>query len=109
MKFPKNGMGGMQQMLKQANQMQSRMKKIQDDLKQKTYSGKSAGKAINVLVSGDYLIKEITIEDDFFKEADKDSLQDLISIAVNQAISEAKKDSETQMNQVTGGAMPGVF
>lgn len=109
MKFSKNGMGGMQQMLKQANQMQSKMKKIQDELKQKTYSGQSAGKAIDVSVSGDYLIKEITIDDEFFKEADKDSLQDLISIAANQAISAAKKDSETQMNQVTGGAMPGLF
>lgn len=105
----KNMAGGMQQMLKQANQMQNRMKKIQEELKQKTYIGKSGGEAISVNVSGEYLISSIAIAEELFKDADKDMLQDLITIATNDAIKAAKKDSETQMNQVTGGAMPGLF
>ncbi|MBE8162624.1 MAG: YbaB/EbfC family nucleoid-associated protein [Bdellovibrionaceae bacterium] len=101
--------GGMQQMLKQANQMQSRMKKIQEELKQKTYSAKAGGDAVCVSVSGEYLLSKISIQDELFKDADSETLQDLIIIASNEAIKAAKKDSETQMNQVTGGAMPGLF
>lgn len=109
MKGSKNMAGGMQQMLKQANQMQGKMKKIQEELKQKTYTGKSAGEAVCVNVSGEYLISTINIQDELFKEADKDTLQDLITIAANDAIKIAKEDSETQMGQITGGAMPGLF
>lgn len=109
MKNSKNMAGGMQQIMKQANQMQNRMKKVQEELKQKTYSGKSGGEAICVNVSGEYLISTINIQDELFKDADKDMLQDLIIIAANDAIKAAKEDSETQMNQVTGGAMPNLF
>ncbi|MBE8221804.1 MAG: YbaB/EbfC family nucleoid-associated protein [Bdellovibrionales bacterium] len=109
MKGSKNMAGGMQQMIKQANQMQNRIKKIQEDLNQKTYSGKSGGEAVCVTVSGEYLISTISIKDELFKDADKEMLQDLITIAANDAIKSAKEDSETQMGQATGGAMPGLF
>lgn len=109
MKGSKNMMGGMGQMIKQANQMQSRMKKIQEELKQKTYTGKSGGEAISINISGEYLISEINIQDELFKDADKDMLQDLIIIAANDAIKAVKEDSEKQMGQITGGAMPGLF
>lgn len=109
MKGSKNMMGGMQQMIKQANQMQSRMKKIQEELKQKTYTGKSGGDAICVSVSGEYLISTINIQEELFKDVDKDMLEDLITIAANDAIKAAKEESETQMSQVTGGSMPGLF
>lgn len=110
MKGHKGMTGGLQKMLKQASQMQSKMKKIQEELNIKEYSGQSGGNAVAVTVTGEYLIKNLSIDKESFKEMDLDMLQDLIVTATNSAIKEAKKDSETQLGAMTGGMnIPGLF
>ncbi|MEZ0392726.1 MAG: YbaB/EbfC family nucleoid-associated protein [Pseudobdellovibrionaceae bacterium] len=104
------GGGGMAQLMKQANQMQIKMKKLQDELAQKTYDGTAGGGAVTVTVSGESMVKAIAIQDDVFKSGDKEMLQDLILAATNDALKVAKETSAKEMEKITGGMnIPGLF
>lgn len=104
------GGGGMAQLMKQANQMQLKMKKLQEELALKTYDGTAGGGAVTVTVSGENLLKAIAIQDDVFKSGDKEMLQDLILAATNDALKVAKDTSAKEMEKITGGMnIPGLF
>jgi DNA-binding YbaB/EbfC family protein len=104
------GGGGMQNLMRQANQMQTRMKKAQEELALKEFEGTSGGGAVKVVVFGDNKIKSVDIQPDVISSGDKDMLQDLIVTAVNEAVRLAKTTSETEMAKITGGfSMPGMF
>ena len=103
------GAGGMAQLMKQANQMQMKMKKLQDDLAQKTYEGTSGGGAVKVTVTGQNLIQSIHVSDEVFKSGDKEMLQDMLMTATNDAIKVAKETSAKEMEKITGGMnLPGL-
>lgn len=102
--------GGMQQMMRQANQMQNRMKKVQEELAQMEFDGTSGGGAVTVKVNGDNIVQSVTINKEVMEAGDVEMLQDLILTATNDAIKLAKETSEKEMNKITGGiGMPGMF
>ncbi len=102
--------GGMQQLMKQANQMQAKMKKAQQELALREYTGSSGGDAVKVRVNGEYALLQVTIDPEVTKSGDLEILQDLILTAVNEAIHVAKQTSEQEMAKITGGfSMPGLF
>lgn len=102
--------GGMAQLMKQANQMQMKMKKTQEELAQKTYEASSGGGAVKVTVSGDNVIKAISISADIMGSGDVEMLQDLIMTATNEALKTAKETSNKEMEKITGGlSIPGLF
>ena len=102
------GFGGLQNMMKQANQMQNRVKKLKEEFAQKEFEGSSGGGVVRVKVNGDHLIQEIKIQKEALEEADM--LEDLILVAVNDAIKLAQKKLDEQMNQAMGGVkLPGLF
>lgn len=104
------GGGGMAQLMKQANQMQMKMKKAQEELAAKTYEGTAGGGAIKVVVTGGNVVKSIEINDDAFKSGDKEMVQDLVLAAVNDALKTAKDSSAKEMEKITGGMnIPGLF
>ena len=106
------GMGGgnMQSMLKQAQKMQEDMTNLQADLESREYSAVSGGGMIEVTVDGKHLIKSIKINPDAIDPEDPEMLEDLITVAVNEAIENAIKTSEEEMGAITGGLnMPGLF
>ncbi len=104
------GAGGMAQLMKQANQMQMKIKKAQEELAQKTYDGTSGGGAVKVTVNGDNVVKAIDIQEDVFKSGDKDMLQDMIMAATNDALKIAKDATAKEMEKITGGMnIPGLF
>ena len=103
------GGGGMQALMRQANQMQARMKKAQEELATREFEGTSGGGAVKVVVFGSNLIKSIDIQPDVITGGDKDMLQDLIMTAVNDALRLAKTTSEQELGKITGGfSMPGM-
>ena len=103
------GAGGMAQLMKQANQMQLKMKKLQDELAEKSYDGTAGGGAVKVTVNGNNQIKSIDIQDDVFKAGDKDMLQDMVLAAANEALKTAKETSAKEMEKITGGMnIPGL-
>jgi len=102
--------GGMHALMKQANQMQARMKKLQDELAQRTFEGTSGGGAITVQVNGDHKLLSVKINPDVIQAGDVEMLQDLIVTATNEAIKTAKDTSQKEMEKITGGLnMPGLF
>jgi DNA-binding YbaB/EbfC family protein len=102
--------GGMAQLMKQANQMQLKMKKVQEELALRTYEAASGGGAVKVTVSGDNTIKSVAISPDVMGAGDVEMLQDLILTATNEALKTAKETSAKEMEKITGGLnIPGLF
>lgn len=102
--------GGMAQLMKQANQMQIKMKKTQEELATKTYEAASGGGAVKVIVNGEHKIISLTIDPEVLKAGDAEILQDMVLTAVNEAMKVAKDTSAKEMEKVTGGMnMPGMF
>lgn len=82
------GFGGMNlnQLMKQAKQMQADMEKSQSELAEKEFEASAGGGAISVKVSGNKEIKEINIKKDVVDPDDVEMLQDLILTCVNEAL-----------------------
>lgn len=104
------GPGNMNQMLKQAQKMQADMQALQEDLENREFSAVSGGGMVEVTVDGKHLIKSIKINPEAIDPDDVEMLEDLVTVAVNEAISLAAKTSEEEMGAITGGLnMPGLF
>ena len=99
----KGMMGGMAGLMKQANQMQMKMKKLQEELAEREFNGTSGGGAVSVKVNGDNKVLAITIDSEVVKSGDTEMLQDLVVSAVNDALKTAKETSSTEMSKITGG------
>ena len=100
----------MNQMLKQAQKMQEDMANLQEDLEQREYTATSGGGMIEVTVDGKHLIKSVKIKPEAVDPDDVEMLEDLITVAVNEAISNAIKTAEEEMGSITGGMnLPGLF
>lgn len=98
-------------MLKQVQQMQEDMATLQADLDEREYTATSGGGAVSVTVNGKHEIKDLKISADAIDPEDTEMLEDLVTVAVNEAISTATKTSEEEMGKITGGlnipGMPG--
>ncbi|MBE6750423.1 MAG: YbaB/EbfC family nucleoid-associated protein [Ruminococcaceae bacterium] len=104
------GPGNMNQMLKTAQKMQADMAALQEDLENREFTATSGGGMVEVTVDGKHLIKSIKINPDAVDPDDAEMLEDLITVAVNEAITNAIKTSEEEMGAITGGLnMPGLF
>jgi DNA-binding YbaB/EbfC family protein len=106
----KNFPGGMQSFMKQAQQMQIKMAKLQEELATKTVEASSGGGAVTATTTGAQLLSAIKISKDVIDSKDVDMLQDLILTAVNEALKKSKEMSEKEMQKITGNvSMPGLF
>ena len=104
------GPGNMNQMLKQAQKMQEDMANLQADLEQREFTATSGGGMIEVTVDGKHLVKSIKIKPDAVDPDDVEMLEDLITVAINEAVTNAINTSEEEMGAITGGLnMPGLF
>lgn len=104
------GAGNMNAMLKQAQKMQEDMAALQADLEEREYTATSGGGMISVTVDGKHLIKEIKISPEAIDPDEPEMLEDLLTVAINEAVNNAIKTAETEMGTVTAGLnMPGLF
>lgn len=104
------GGGGMQNLMRQANQMQARMKKAQEEMATREFEATSGGGAVKATVTGDGKLKGIHIQPEVITSGDQEMLQDMVVTAVNEALKTAKTTSEEEMAKITGGfSMPGMF
>ena len=100
----------MQNILKQAQKMQMEIQKADKELKAKAYSSTSGGGAIFIEAKGDNTISKITISDDICNTEDKEMLEDMLIITINDVFKQINDDRENVMNKLTGGAkIPGAF
>ena len=100
-------------MLKQVQQMQDDMANLQADLDEREYTATSGGGMISVTINGKHEIKELKINPDAIDPEEPEMLEDLITVAINEAIATATKTSEEEMGAITGGlnipGMSGLF
>lgn len=102
--------GGMQQLLKQANQMQARMKKLQAELALREYDGTAGGDAVKVVVNGDSQLVSLKLNPEVVQPDDIEMLEDLVVTAANDALKKAKTETDAEMEKLSGGmSMPGLF
>ena len=89
--FPGGSMGGfggmnINKLMKEAKKMQADMEKTQEELASKEFEATAGGGAISVKVTGNKVIKEITIKKDVVDPEDVEMLQDLILTCINEAL-----------------------
>ena len=102
--------GGMGNLLKQAQEMQARMAKIQEELGQKTVQGSAGGGMVQVTVNGQFNLTAIQIEPSVIKAEEKEMLEDLILAAVNDGMRKARYMASAEMAKLTGGfKIPGLM
>lgn len=102
--------GEMGNLLKQAQEMQARMAKIQEELGQKTVQGSAGGGMVQVTVNGQFNLTAIQIEPSVIKAEERDMLEDLILAAVNDGIRKARDMASAEMAKLTGGfKIPGLM
>lgn len=104
------GMGGMGNILKQAQEMQARLAKIQEELAQKTVEGSAGGGMVQVTVNGQFAVSALRIDPSVINAQDKEMLEDLILAAVNDGMRKARELVSEEMSKVTGGfKIPGMM
>ena len=104
--------GGMNQaaMIKQAQKMQQEMLRMQEEMENKTYSATAGGGMVTATVNGKHELVNLEINPEAVDPDDVEMLQDLIIVAVNDAMKQADEDSMNQMGKITGGMnIPGLF
>ena len=102
-------MKGMGNMMKQAQQLQSKMMKLQEELADKSVDASSGGGMVNVTANGRQQILSIRIEEEVVDPDDIEMLQDLILAAVNDALAKAQEMVSSEMGKLTGGLnIPGL-
>ena len=95
--------------LMQAQQKAGEVKKRLDAI---TVSGTAEGGKITVSANGNKVIQSITIDEDFFNDADREQLEELLLIAVNKAMEQAENVSQSEMAAMTKemlGGLGGMF
>jgi nucleoid-associated protein EbfC len=104
------GFGGIQQLMKQANQMQLKMKKLQEDFATRTFTATAGGGAVEVTVLGENQIKSVVINKDVFSDGDAEMLQDMIVLATNDALTKSREEYKLATEKITGGInLPGMM
>ena len=102
-------MKGMGNMMKQAQQLQSKMMKLQEELADKTVESSSGGGMVKVTANGRQQILSIQVEKEVVDPDDVEMLQDLILAAVNDALAKAQEMVSSEMSKLTGGLnIPGL-
>ncbi|WP_339617269.1 YbaB/EbfC family nucleoid-associated protein [uncultured Gilvimarinus sp.] len=102
-------MKGMGDMMQQAQQMQERMQKMQEELANSEVTGQSGAGLVSVTMTGRHDVKNVNVDASLLQE-DKEMLEDLLAAAVNDAVRRVEANSRDKMSEMTAGmGMPPGF
>lgn len=103
-------MKGMGNMMKQAQKLQAKMAKMQEELANQTVEGTAGGGMVTVVANGRQQVMSISIDKEVVDPDDLEMLQDLVTAAVNDALSKAQEMVASEMGKLTGGMnIPGLI
>ncbi|MDA0738852.1 MAG: YbaB/EbfC family nucleoid-associated protein [Nitrospirae bacterium] len=106
----KNPFGNMGNLMKQAQEMQERLGKIQEEAETKTVEASAGGGMVTITANGGMKITKIVIDPEVLKSEDPEMLQDLLVAATNEALRKAKELMAEEVKGLTGGmGIPGMF
>lgn len=89
-------------LMKQAQQMQANMQKMQEDLAREEVTGEAGAGLVRVVMNGRHDVKRVNIDDSLMSE-DKEMLEDLLAAAVNDAVRKVEQNNRDQMTKMTAG------
>ena len=96
-------MMNMQNMMKQAQKLQKQMQASQEEIANTTFLGKAAQDLVVAEFSGDRKLTSLTIKSDVIDPEDPETLQDMVTDAVNDALSQIEKVTEQKLGKFTKG------
>ncbi len=100
----------MNALMRQAQSMQKQMAKKQKEVEEKEFIVSSNGGAIQITIKGDKKVLKIEIDEDLIDVENKEMLQEMLMIAINEAIKKVEDAMAQAMNGATGGMnIPGFF
>ncbi len=94
--------GGLGDLMKQAQEMQDKVKSMQDELANAEVHGESGAGLVKITMTGRYDVKQVEIDDSLLTE-NKEILEDLIGAAVNDAVRRVEKNQKDKMSSLTAG------
>ena len=104
------GFGNPQKMMKQVQKMQADMAKLQDELGNMTVESTAGGGAIRCVMTCKQQLKELTIDPELLDPEEIEMLQDMLIVAVNEAVRLAQDKATAEMSKITGNIkVPGLF
>jgi DNA-binding YbaB/EbfC family protein len=101
---------GLGNILKQAQEMHSKISQLQEEMANKTLEASAGGGMVNIVINGKQQVLSIRIDPEVVNREDVDMLQDLICAAVNEAIRKSQEMMTEEMKKITGGlSIPGIL
>ena len=92
-----------QQIMKQAQQMQRKLQESQAILEKKEFEGNASNGYVKIVMMGTGLVKSININEELINKEEKDVLEDLLVVAFNDARKKLDEETNSSMNAATGG------
>jgi DNA-binding YbaB/EbfC family protein len=96
-------MADLMKILQQAQEMQGRFQKIQDELQRITVSGSAGGGMVTVEANGQGAVQRVKIDPSVVNPADVEMLEDLVLVAVTEAQKKAQAQAQQELGKLTGG------
>ncbi|WP_374762917.1 YbaB/EbfC family nucleoid-associated protein [Yunchengibacter salinarum] len=96
-------MKNLSEMLKKAQEMQTKMGEMQDGLDEIEVEGSAGGGMVRVTMTAKGVMKAVSLDDSLFSAEEKDVVEDLIVAAHNQAKDKAQEKAQEKMQELTGG------
>lgn len=102
-------MANLGDLMKQAQQLQTKLARIQEEVANKTVEASAGGNMVIAVVNGRLELASLRIDQLVLEAGDAEMLQDLVIAAVNEGIRKAQKMMAAEMGKVTGGLkIPGM-
>jgi DNA-binding YbaB/EbfC family protein len=96
-------MADITKILQQAQEMQGRFQKIQEELQRVTVSGSAGGGMVTVEANGQGAVQRVKIDPSVVNPADDEMLEDLVLVAVTEAQKKAQAQAQQELGKLTGG------
>lgn len=97
-------------LMRQAQEMQKKVQKAQEDFANSEFEGSSGGGMVKVLITGAGIVKKLIIDDSLINKDEKEILEDLIIAAFNDAKKKLDEGSSESMKSIAGGiSLPAGF
>lgn len=95
--------GNVGNMMKQAQQLQANMQRVQAEIASMEVTGEAGGGMAKVIMTGKHEVKRVSLDASLLGGDDKDMLEDLIAAAINDAVQKIERASQAKMSAVMGG------
>jgi DNA-binding YbaB/EbfC family protein len=94
--------GGLGNLMKQAQQMQEKMQKLQEEIANMEVIGEAGAGLVKVTMTGNHSVRRVNI-DESLMEDDKEMVEDLVAAAINDAVRRIEEANKSKMAEATGG------